>query len=311
MYDVIIIGGGAAGMAAAVYTCRKKLKTVIITIDIGGQTNLTAHIENYPGVDTQHGYSLMKKFKEQAIKAGSELINGKAVKVEKIDKNFKVILSNNQEYETKAIILALGKVPNTLGIHGEEKFIGKGVTITSAFDAINYKNKEVAVVGGGNSALEATLDLSEYAKKVYLIHRRDKLRGDEVTVDKLKQKNNVEFVLNHVPIEISGNEYPELLKIENIENKEPKEIKISSVFVEIGLRVDSTLVKHLVKTNEKNEVITDERCQTSQPGIFAAGDITQTPYKQTIVSAGEGVKAALEVHKYITGRQNIIIDWDH
>ena len=118
-------------------------------------------------------------------------------------------------------------------------------------------------------------------------------------------------MLNHVPIEISGNEYPELLKIENIENKEPKEIKISSVFVEIGLRVDSTLVKHLVKTNEKNEVITDERCQTSQPGIFAAGDITQTPYKQTIVSAGEGVKAALEVHKYITGRQNIIIDWDH
>lgn len=311
MYDVFIIGGGAAGMSAAIYTCRKKLKTAIVTVDIGGQTNLAKRIENYPGVDSQHGYSLMKKFLEQAVKLGSELIYGRAVKIEKTDNGFKTTLSNNKEYESKTIILALGKVPKALGIPGEEKFVGKGVIITSSFDSINYKGKEVAVIGGGNSALEAALDLSEHAKKVYLIHRRDEFRADEITIEKIKQKENVKLILNHIPIEIKGNKEPEILTIQDINNNELKELRISNIFVEIGLMTDSSLVKHLVKTNEKNEVIVNEKCETSQPGIYAAGDITQTPYKQTIVSAGEGVKAALEVHKHLTGRANVGIDWDH
>src|SRR3990167_8640507 len=192
MYDVIIVGAGAAGLTAAIYTCRKKLKTAIISIDVGGQTNLTSHIENYPGTGAMHGIELMQRFQNEAIGFGAELIMGKVNKVDKMEKSFKIGLTNGEEYECKALILAYGKVPRSLGIEGEEKFMGRGVTTCVTCDAPLYKNRDAVVIGGGNSAVEGALELATIARKVYIIHRRDTFRADEITVQKLKDSSNIE-----------------------------------------------------------------------------------------------------------------------
>lgn len=312
LYDVLIVGGGAAGLTAAIYTCRKKLRTAVISMDIGGQTNLTNHIENYPGVDPMPGPQLMKKFEENARSFGAEIIFGKVIKVDKLqNNNFVITLANEEKYECKALILGYGKVPKSLGIPGEEKFFGRGVSTCATCDAPLYKNKIAAVIGGGNSALEAVEELARIAKKVYLIHRRDSFRADEVTVEKVKKMKNVEFVLNSGSKEIKGEKFVKSIIVENLLSKELKEFDVNGVFTEIGYVVDTEMVKNLVKRNEKNEIITDERTNTSCPGLFACGDITQVAYKQTVISAGEGAKAGLESYRYLTGGKGVLIDWTH
>jgi len=309
MYDVIIVGAGAAGLTAAIYTCRKKLKTAIISIDVGGQTNLTSHIENYPGTGPMHGIELMQRFQNEAIGFGAELIMGKVNKVDKTSKGFKIILTNGEEYECKALILAYGKVPRSLGIEGEEKFMGRGVTTCVTCDAPLYKNRETLVIGGGNSAVEGALELATIAKKVYLVHRRETFRADEVTVEKLKHHKSIEILLNSVVAKIAGDKNVESAEVENIITKEKKSLKIDGVFIEIGYVVDTSFVQHLVKVNERKEIIVDEKGNTSHPGIFAAGDITPVPYKQTVIAAGEGSKAALECYRWLTGGKGAILDW--
>lgn len=308
-FDVLIIGGGAAGLTAAIYTCRKKLKTGIISVDIGGQTNLTDNIENYPGVDPMPGSELMKKFQEKALGCGTELIYGKATKVTKVNNVFNVDLANNESYESKAVILAFGKIPRSLGIPGEDKFFGRGVSTCATCDSPLYKNKIAAVIGGGNSALEAVEDLAKIAKKVYLIHRRDSFRADEITVDRIKHLANVEFFLNSVAKEIKGVKLISSLVVENVNTKETREFAVNGIFVEIGYVVDTSMAKDLVKVNENNEIIIDLNNNTSCKGVFAAGDVTITPYKQTVISAGEGAKAALECYRYLTNNNAKIIDW--
>ncbi|MBI2654043.1 thioredoxin-disulfide reductase [Candidatus Woesearchaeota archaeon] len=311
MYDVIIVGAGAAGMTAAIYTCRKKLKTAIISIDIGGQTNLTSHIENYPGTGAMHGIELMRKFQYEAAGFGAEFIMGKVIKVDKIDNSFKVTLANGEAYDCKALILAYGKVPKSLGIEGEEKFMGRGVSTCVTCDAPLYKNRDVAVIGGGNSAVEGALELATIAKKVYIIHRRDAFRADEITVEKLKENQNIELVLNSVPIKVIGDKNVDGIEVENINTKERKEFNVDGIFIEIGYIVDTSFVQHLVKVNEKKEIIVDDKCNTSHPGIFACGDITPVLYKQTVIAAGEGSKAALECYRWLTGGKGAVLDWTH
>ena len=311
MYDVIIIGAGAAGLTAAVYTCRKKLKTAVLSIDIGGQTNLTSHIENYPGTGPMHGIELMQRFQNEAIGFGAEIIMGKANKVEKTENGFKIGLANGEEYECKALILAYGKVPKSLGIEGEEKFFGRGVSTCVTCDAPLYKNRDVCVVGGGNSAVEGALELATIVKKVYLIHRRDSFRADEITVEKLKTNPAIELVLNSIPTKVIGEKNVDGIEVENIVTKEKKQLKVDGIFIEIGYVVDTSFVQHLVKVNEKREIIVDERCNTSYPGIFAAGDITPVLYKQTVIAAGEGSKAALECYRWLTGGKGAVLDWTH
>src|SRR3989338_2538512 len=274
MYDVIILGAGAAGLTAAVYTCRKKLKTLILSIDVGGQTNLTSHIENYPGTGAMHGIELMKRFQNEAIGFGAELIMGKANKIDKTENGFRIGLANGEEYECKALILAYGKVPKSLGIEGEEKFMGRGVSTCVTCDAPLYKNREVAVIGGGNSAVEGALELATIAKKVYLIHRRDTFRADEVTVEKLKGQKNVELFLNSASTKVVGDKNVDGLEVENLITKERRQFKVEGIFIEIGYVVDTSFVSHLVKVNEKKEIIVDEKGNTTCPGIFSAGDIT-------------------------------------
>ena len=311
MYDVIIVGAGAAGLTAAIYTCRKKLKTAIISIDVGGKKNLKSHIENYPGTGPMHGIELMRKFQDEAVGFGAELIMGKVNKAEKTNGGFRLGLANDETYECKALILAYGKVPKSLGIEGEEKFFGRGVSTCVTCDAPLYKNREVAVIGGGNSAIEGALELAEIAKKVYLVHRRDAFRADEVTVEKLKNNPKIELVLNSISTKVIGGKNVDGLEVENINTKERRQFKVDGVFIEIGYVVDTVFVQHLVKVNDKKEIIVDERGNTSCPGIFSCGDITPVPFKQTVIAAGEGAKAALECYRWITGGKGAVLDWTH
>ena len=317
IYDVIVLGGGAAGLTGAIYTCRKKLKTLLITVDIGGQTLLTNHIENYPGYYTDtpgypSGPKLMQTFEEQAKSFGAELIFGKANKLEKTDKGFRVSLTNNEQYECKAIILAYGKVPRSLGIPGEDKFFGRGVSTCATCDSPLFKNKTAAVVGGGNSAIEAAELLTKFANKVYVIHRRDAFRSDEITLDKVKSNPKVEFVLNSVPIEIKGDKFVKSIIVENVNTKEKREIESNGMFVEIGYIIETDFVKEFVTVNSSNEITVNEHCETGYPGIFAAGDLTNVPYKQTVISAGMGATAGLSAYNYLMkleGKSGAKVDW--
>lgn len=312
MYDVIIIGGGAAGMTAGIYTGRKNLKTLIISIDIGGQTSIPSNIENYPGFDGVNGYELMLKFQSQTMKWGAEMITGKINKLTKAGDGFKVELLSGDSYEAKAIILGFGKTPKMLGIPGEEKFMGKGVSTCVTCDAPLYKDKTVAIVGGGNSALGGAFEMAGIAKKIYLIHRRDEFRGDEVEIERIKKQENIELVLSSTPVEVKGDQFVKGIVVENVDSKEQRTLEVDGVFVEIGFKVDSDFVGEIVKRNEMKEVITNQVCETSQPGIFACGDVTDVPFKQTVISAGEGAKAALQCYHYLSGAKGkVSIDWDH
>ena len=311
MNDVIIIGAGAAGLSAAIYACRRKLNTLIISIDKGGQTLLTSTMQNYPGFEKAHGAELMKIFEKQAKQEGAKIILGRVNKIEKINNEFKVILTNNEVYESKSVILAYGKVPAQLNVPGEEKFFGRGIHIYAIYDAHLFKDKIVAVIGGGNSALDSTLVLSNYAKKIYLVHRRNEFRGEERLVEKVKSLKNVEIILENVPVEFKGKNKLNSLVIKNINSNDEKEVKIDGCFVEIGYINKVDFVKDLVDVNEKNEIIIDMYCNTKTKGLFASGDVTIIPYKQTITSAGEGCKAALSSYNYITGKTGPVIDWTH
>lgn len=316
-YDVIIIGGGPAGLSSAIYTCRKNLKTLVITVDIGGQTLLTSHIENYPGYFTEtpgypSGPKLMQTFEAQAKNFGAEFVFGKVTKIEKTGHVFLVYLTNGEKYESKAIILAYGKVPRSLEIPGEDKFIGRGVSTCATCDAPIMRNKIAAVVGGGNSAVEAAELLTKFASKVYLIHRRDAFRADEITLNKLKSNPKVEFILNSIPTEIKGDKFVKSLVVENAKTKEKREIELNGVFVEIGYMIDTSFVKDFVKINESNEIVVNSAKATGYPGIFAAGDLTDVPYKQTVISAGEGAVAALSAYNYLMkleGKTGARLDW--
>ena len=308
MYDTIIIGAGPAGLAAAIYTCRKNLKTLILTVDVGGQGNLTKHIENYPGALPQSGMELMDKFRQQAETFGAEFVFGKTKVIKKEKDIFTISLANGEEYQSKTVILAYGKIPRMLGIPREEELMGRGVSTCATCDGPLFRNKTVVVVGGGNSALEAAEELASYATKVYLIHRRQGFRADEVTVEKVKKNEKVEMVLDSVPVEIKGERFVNATVVENKVTKEQREIKIDGLFLEIGYVVDSSFVKELIKINEYNEVIVNSIGETSLKGVFAAGDVTDMPYKQAIIAAGEGAKAALSAYAYVTGMKPTT-DW--
>ncbi|MBU0471003.1 MAG: thioredoxin-disulfide reductase [Nanoarchaeota archaeon] len=312
LYDVMIIGSGAAGMTASIYTARKNLKTLVISMDVGGQTAVPSKIENYPGFEEVNGLELMNKFQAQAMKCGAEMISGKVVKINKKESLFEIKLASGVNYESRAVILAFGKTPRSLGVPGEDKFMGRGVSICVTCDAPLYRGKTVVVVGGGNSALGGALELSQIAKKVYLMHRRDEFRGDEIEAERVNKQENIELLLSTVPIEVKGDKFVEGLIVENVNTKEQRTLEVDGVFVEIGFKVDSDFLTGLVDRNELNEVIINEKHETSQPGIFAAGDVTTVLFKQTVISAGDGAKAALQCHHYLTGGEGrIVSDWDH
>ncbi|NQU77743.1 FAD-dependent oxidoreductase [Candidatus Falkowbacteria bacterium] len=308
IYDVIIIGAGAGGLTAGLYSSRRNLKTLVISKDLGGQTAIATEIENYPGVLGQpNGAKLMQDFKKQAISFGAEIKLELVNSIEppappalslsngSNDSGF-VVKTEKEKYETKTIILAFGLSHRELGVKGEKEFAAKGVAYCATCDAPFFKQKTVAVVGGGNSGLDAAELLSGIAKKVYLIHRGESFTAESVLQKNIQKAENIEVLLNSEIKEIKGQ-----TKVESIiiANAKEKEIKVDGVFVQIGYAPKTDWLKDLVKINQKGEVITDENCRTSHPGIFAAGDVTDAPYKQIVISAGEGAKAALQAYDYI------------
>ena len=309
-YDVIIIGAGAAGLTSAIYCARKKLEAVVISIDVGGQLNLTSHIENYPGTGPMAGTDLMMRFREEAEKFGAEFYMAKVVKIEKkAEQQFIISTADGETFQSKGLILTFGKVSRTLGVPGEDKFMGRGVSTCVTCDGPLFRNKVAAIVGGGNSAVEGALELAPIAKKIYLVHRRQQFTADETSLDRLKRQQNIELVLDSTVSEVMGDRFVNAVMMENVNTHEKKKVEVNGLFLEIGYMVDTGIVKDLVKLNEKNEIIIDDRCNTSCPGVFAAGDVTQTPFKQAVISAGEGAKAALECHKWMTGGKGTSIDW--
>jgi len=306
IYDVIIIGGGPAGLTAAIYSARRALKTLVLSTDIGGQISKTTEVENYPGIDLISGMNLAMAFFNQAKKFGAK-VHFEEVKSVRKDKGAFEVKTVLKTYSAKSVILAFGKKPRELGVPGEEEFKGKGVTYCATCDAPFFKDKNVAVVGGGNSAIDAAILAASYAKKLYLLHRGAEFRAEQILVDKISKIPAIEVMMETEISSINGDK-----KVETVILSNNKTLKVDGVIVEVGFSVDRTLIDGLVKIDDKNQVVIDSLQRTSVPGIFAAGDLTETPYKQVVVSAGEAAKAALACFDYIQkleGKKGIIADW--
>ena len=295
-YDVIIIGGGPAGITAAIYTARRLLKTLVITKEPGGQVVKTPDIENYPGFELISGPELAQKFMSQAKKFGAEIMYDEVILLDQKNNEF-IISGQKEKYRSKSLILAFGKVPRKLNIPGETEFKGRGISYCSTCDANFFKGKNVAVNGGGNSAFDAALLLSKTAKEVYLIHRRDEFTAEEVLIEKVKKAKNVEIITSATIEKIEGDQTVKSITIRH-QNKD-KKIKVDGLFIEIGYIVEDGLIKNFVKMDEKNQIIVGKDYKTSRPGVFAAGDLTNSYYKQIVISAGEGAIAALSAAKYL------------
>lgn len=312
-YDIIIVGAGPGGMTAALYTARRALKTLVISQDIGGQAATTTTVENYPGFESIGGGELMDKFRQHAEKAGAEFLIDEVQGIVRQPAGDFVVKTASEEFSAEAVILAFGLSHRHLNVPGEERLIGKGVVYCATCDGPLYRNKRVAVVGGGNSAVEAATYMSKIAERVYVVHRQSTFSAEEYLVNQLSKLPNVELVLNSVVREIRGQERVVSVLIFGVHGLEKtKEIAVDGVFVETGLIVKADFIRGLVSLNGKNEIKISPDCETSVPGIFAAGDVTTVTYKQIIISAGEGCKAALQAYLYIQkkhGKTGVMIDW--
>lgn len=303
MYDLIIIGGGPAATAAAVYAARKQLKTLLIAEEFGGQSIVSADIQNWIGEPHISGFDLAQKF-EAHIRAYPDIVEvkmpEKAVKVNRKDPQSFEVETDKGRYEGKTIMLASGARRRKLGIPGEKELDGKGVVYCSTCDAPIFKGKVVAVVGGGNAGLEAVVDLFPYATKIYLMEYGDALKGDPVTQAHVQSNPKVEVILNAQSKEIVGEGMVKGIEYIDRKTNEEKLLEVEGVFVEIGSIPNSEIVKGLVELDKYGQVVIDSKHgTTSVPGIFAAGDITDDPYKQNNISAGDAVKAALAAYNYL------------
>ncbi len=305
MYDLIIIGGGPGGVAAGVYADRKKLKTLLITDEFGGQSKVSDEIQNWIGTKSISGFDLSKSLEEH-LRAQKEIEisdDDLALSVAKIDGGFEVNTRKGKKYQTKTILIVSGSHHKQLGVPGEDKFNGKGVAYCSTCDAPLFAGKEMAVAGGGNSALEAVVDLLPYATKVYLLVRSDKLKGDPVTQDQIKASGKVQIIFNAEVQEISGDAFVDGIKYLDKTSNSVRELLVGGIFVEIGSAPNSDFIKGMVDLNEYGYVVVDSKNQrTSTPGIWAAGDITDLPFRQNNISAGDSVKALLDLYNYLNGR---------
>ena len=317
LYDVIVIGGASAGLTAAMYASRQGLKTLVITKDIGGQALLTNSIENYPPFEHIGGFELMQKFEHQAKSFGTEFAYEEVISIIEARKgDFKIKTNNdNKEYSGYAIILAFGKTPRDLNVKGEKELNGRGVSYCAVCDGPFFKNKKVAIVGVGDPALEAALYLRGLASQLYIIHRSDKPEGSEESIDLLQNKDNnnkVSFIPNSTVRSINGTSKVESLILYDSKSKSESKLDVDGIFVEMGYVARTDIVKDLVELNRSKEIIIDKYCATTTEGVFAAGDVTDVPYKQAIISAGQGAIAALSAYNYLQrlkGKPAIRADW--
>ncbi|MDD5083064.1 MAG: FAD-dependent oxidoreductase [Dehalococcoidales bacterium] len=299
IYDLLIVGGGPAGLAASVYAARKRLQTLLVSVDIGGQVNWTMGVENYLGYQFIEGPELIDKFHQQISQFPiDQKIGHRIVRLEQTGGYFEAISESGDRYQSRAVVLATGKTSRRLDIPGETKFIGKGVSYCAICDGPVFSGRKVAVIGGGNSALAVALDMIKIAAYVDLISLTP-LTGDTVLVDKLKEAKNLDIFIEHRAERIEGQRFVEGLVVKDLKSGQEVRLEVAGIFVEIGLVPNSELVKGLLELNENGEVPVTCACETTVPGLYAAGDVTDVPEKQILIAAGEGAKAALQAHRYL------------
>ena len=299
LYDVLIIGTGPAGLNAALYAKRKGLNVGMFTSKMGGQVVDTSIVENYLGIKQVSGEQLVEQFVSHVNTLKIPIMKDSEVLKVKKDEDglFKIQVTGFKIYRSKTVIIATGSKPRQLGVKGESAYLGRGVAYCAICDGPLFEGREVIVAGGGNSAIEAAIDLAKIAKKVTVVHR-SKLRADQIVVDKLKNIENLEVMLETKILEIKGEQLVSGIIVSHKEG-EAFEIKADGVFVEIGYLPNNELAKGLADLNEHGEIVVNTKAETSLPGLFAAGDVTDVPYKQIVISAGDGAKAALSANDYI------------
>lgn len=303
MYDLTIIGGGPGGVAAGIYAARKKINTLILTDNFGGQSLVSSSIENWIGTKSVSGFDFGKMLEDhlRSEKDSIEIIDGDlATKISKSGEGFVIETEGGKKFESHAVLITSGSHHKKLNVPGEDRLNGKGVAYCATCDAPIFKDKVVAVIGGGNSALEACVDFFPYAKEIYLMVRSNMLKGDPITQDQVKTSSKVKIIYNAETQEILGDEFVSGLKYKDKISGEIKELPVQGVLVAIGAIPNSDLVKELVQLNEYGEIIVDHKTQkTSMEGIWAAGDVTDVLYKQNNISAGDAIKAVLNIYDYL------------
>lgn len=301
IFELIILGCGPAGMTAAIYAARKKMDFVIISKDIGGQTIYSSEVENYLGFQVITGAELVLKFKEHLDMFDVQLYMPEIAKKVEKEKDIIKVETDKNTYYTKTLIVATGRIPRSLGLQNEDKFKGRGLTYCATCDAPLFKDKVVLVVGGGNSALDAAIQLTKYAKKIYLVDIADNLKADPVMIKKAFSSGLVEYFNKSKVIEILGENFVEAVKIKNLETSKETIFEVGGVFVEIGSFASSNFIDIVEKTKD-GEIVVDCMNRTSQEGIFAAGDVTNVFAKQIIIACGEGAKATLAAYEYLNSK---------
>lgn len=298
-YDVIIVGGGIAGFSAALYAARQKLKTLVIAKDIGGQLNMTTLVENYPAIFKISGPELVSRVHQQAEHFGAEVIFDEVVDIKKDGNVFLVRTYGGDEYSALSVILAFGKTPKELGVPGEARFKNKGVSYCTICDAPFFKGQDVALVSWGDLAREPATILSSTANKFYWIFPGERPIHDDEFMSSIMNVGKAVLVPNSEVVEIKGGTKVEAVVVKNRKSGELQELKVSAIFIEIGYVTKTDFVKHLVDLNERGEIIADWEGKTKTPGLFAAGDVIQYPYKQAVIAAAQGVAAALSATAYV------------
>lgn len=301
LYDVAIIGSGPAGLSAAVYALRAELKTIVFERDSmsGGQVLNTDEVDNYLGFPKINGFDLGTKFQDHAKQTGMQIITTKVTQIEEQEETY-TILTEDGEYHAKTVLLATGTKHRKLDVPGEEKLYGKGVSYCATCDGAFFRNKTVAVIGGGDVAVEDALYLSRICEKVYVIHRREEFRAAPSLVRRMKETKNIELILGFVPVEITGDTIVDGLTVKEKDGEGRWELSVSGVFVAIGILPENDVYKELVPTDEAGYVIAGENGRTKIPGIFVAGDIRTKKLRQIVTAVADGANAIHSIEEYLT-----------
>lgn len=301
MYDIIIIGAGTAGMSAAIYGARAGKKVLMIeSNNYGGQIIYSSQIDNYPAIKHISGFEFANVLYEQVVELGVEIIFEEAIEIITTEGFTKKVITDNSEYETKTIIIATGTTNRLLGLPREKEFIGLGISYCATCDGAFFRNKPVAIIGGGNTALEEAIELSEFCSQVYLIHRRGELRGEKALQDKLETIENVTYMLNSKVEELKGEQRISSIVVRNIETNENTEVHVNGVFVAIGKIPETKLVKSIIDCTKEGYIKASEDCKTSLEGIFVAGDCRTKDVRQLATAAADGAVAAIAAGGYIS-----------
>lgn len=301
IYDTVIIGSGAAGMSAAIYSARAMLDFVVVerSSASGGQILNTNEVDNYPGFIHKSGAELATAMRNHALELGTEILNQNVISVKKNEEIWKILFEEGGELSARSVIAATGADHRALGVSGEQDFIGRGVSYCATCDGAFFKNKTVAVVGGGDTAAEEALYLSEMCDRVYLIHRRDKLRAKAYLVDAINNKENIIPLLNSEVLEICG-----YTKVDKIVLNDGRNIEVDGVFVAVGTLPQNELFKDLAETDERGFLVAGEDCRTSADGLFVAGDLRSKRLRQVVTAAADGANAAASVEDYLERWKN-------